>query len=697
MSDPNLTAPPDNSPPADAPPTAPDTTSTSPTPDAPPVIPPPANAPAPPVPSKDTAMHNAFMLGWGIVELKSRILKANDEIIDSGLRLASVWRAIFSRLASLQNQVFPRCSTAQTLYQPPSKESLPYLYPPEPDYANLGIRAGNAQGTAILSDFGLYDVTRRAINCLSLLYVKEDEGLIPDLIGKYQNHLVKAILDAAENPGGGGGEVPPDEGASQPEDDLTKARETLTALTKRFLDAWDGYLRENYFVGGDIPDDDLELVAYEAGHSMSSISWGITVTTVPLERQAEAATSQPNTATAGGQASDTSKKFAEAWQGVFQQQAVIRLQHQISALSSALDDAYYSQHKEVKRPEEKAVLVAPNPDLPSQAILAVKHSIDYWQRAVAWISKPENLEGLRDKEAQGSGSWSKQMRLALTEQANIWQTLMTGQQSLRAFNMESATNKIMQDVTGEIQKSLRKDFKGSVKQAEQVMKEMAQEVQQVITDVGQTAKAGLANLLGTYKRWLWIILGGIAVLFVLGIIWFLLGGSDAKLNAMTASGGTGITGLITALLGVLGLRSIKGKKEEHEAAIDKGQDNAKTMVETKAAAAGTAGASNSGGSLLTRIGDAAQETGSMVLKALERGYEQIRIELSGLGRSVAVAYPLVEFFVLTFKLESDKDFLTEIIWNGAERAEEIRQVARAAFGPLALFIIPSTSDTEDEN
>ena len=79
----------------------------------------------------------------------------------------------------------------------------------------------------------------------------------------------------------------------------------------------------------------------------------------------------------------------------------------------------------------------------------------------------------------------------------------------------------------------------------------------------------------------------------------------------------------------------------------------------------------------------------MVLKAFERGYEQIRIELDGLNRSVAVAYPLIEFFGLTFRWQSEAVFLTNIIWSGMEREVEIKRVMRAAFGPLTLFISPS--------
>ena len=155
----------------------------------------------------DTVLHGAFMLGWKIVELKCRIQIALIELDDSGLHLASVWRACFNRIAGLQNKAFPRGATAQTLYEPPSKENLPYLYPPEPDYASVGISGTDTSGATLLDNFQLYEVTRRAINCLTLLFVKEDESLIPDVVKRNQNHLVAEILKAMQNPGGGGGVV----------------------------------------------------------------------------------------------------------------------------------------------------------------------------------------------------------------------------------------------------------------------------------------------------------------------------------------------------------------------------------------------------------------------------------------------------------------------------------------------------------
>src|SRR5262245_26427521 len=123
-----------------------------------------------------TPLHNAFRLGCTLVELKCRIdvaSKQEDKDLGPSIRLSSVWRAGFGRLATLLKAAFPKAVTAGTLYEPPSKEELPYLYPPEPDYANIGITGLNQAGEAILLEFKLYEVTRRAINCLTMLYIKK--------------------------------------------------------------------------------------------------------------------------------------------------------------------------------------------------------------------------------------------------------------------------------------------------------------------------------------------------------------------------------------------------------------------------------------------------------------------------------------------------------------------------------------------
>src|SRR5262249_12134440 len=150
------------------------------------------------------------------------------------------------------------------------------------------------------------------------------------------------------------------------------------------------YLRENYCPGGQIRNNSLELIAYEAGHSMSSLCWNLLVQIVPLE---------------SGITSDPGGEITQAWNAVFSDQAVMQVQHQISALSTAMDDAYYQEHDQ--NPQTKTdVPTMANPDLPSQSIQAIKNSLDYWLAAVKWMSDPEKHKKIQNYDTDKLG-WRK--------------------------------------------------------------------------------------------------------------------------------------------------------------------------------------------------------------------------------------------------------------------------------------------------
>lgn len=638
--------------------------------------------------TNDQIIHDAFILGSQIVELKSRIQISLFDPDDFSLQTASVWRSIVNRITALQIKAFPDSSTENTLYEPPGRDSLPYLYPPSPDYGNVGIAGNNNAGEAILGNFKIYEVTRRAINCLTLLHMNPEQSLIPDVINKNKEHLITKILEAGEDKGAGGGAVQSAENTAQisdggeeanaetipkPKTRLETAIAFLTERTVKFLEAWDGYLRENYYAGGLLPDDESELVAYEAGHSMSLLSWGISLSTIQNEKEG-----------AGKDQNELRNDLITSWTTVFRDNAVIRLQHQISALSTVLDDAFYVRTS-LKRPEENAVLQIPNPDLPSQAITAVKHSIEFWQRTIKWIAGPNSEGKIRsDSPAKGT-EWSKQMRMALIEQSNIWSTLLTGQQSLRAFTLESITRQLMKEVTEKVQEKLKENFKGSLHQAETAMKEIADEVKQAISIAGKAALNGIEEMYQSYKRFL--IPAGIAIaaIFIVLVVIALMVGKEW----IGATGGAGVTGLFTLVLGSLGLTSARGTKNSHELAIKNGQEAAQTIVENKTATVQNDNAANAGNSIMSRIQGVGQEAGKMMMQAINNGYEQIKIELSGLGRSAAVSYPLIEFFTLSFTLSAEGEFLTDIIWSGKDREEELERILAAAFGNMAMFISPS--------
>ena len=278
------------------------------------------------------------------------------------------------------------------------------------------------------------------------------------------------------------------------------------------------------------------------------------------------------------------------------------------------------------------------------------------------------------------------MRSALIQQANIWQTLIVGQQNLRAFNMESVTHKLMQNLTDEIQKNLQSDFKGGLNQAQQVMKDMTKEAKEALKTVGSAATTGIEALFSSFKFILWPLAGIVLICVVLFVI--SLNSESLRSIFEGASGSTGLVGVVYAYFGY---SKVKKQKDSEKEKIQNNQETANSKVEEQSnkGAAVTANTNHNDSNFLTRMEGAAQETGKVIMDAFERGYKQIRIELSGLNQSTAVSYPLVEFFIMSFTLKSDEEFLTEIIWSGKERGEEIKRVLSAAFGPLAVFITPA--------
>jgi hypothetical protein len=606
------------------------------------------------------ALRNAFTLGWQIVELQCRLqVNVPTSSADRRLGLPGMWHSCFNRIAGITSGAFPAATTANTLYSPPAAVALPYLYPllaPEPaprvtpsgaaavlavaaprfDYADVGVAAiqhddADKKPQLILRDFQLYDVTRRAINCLTLLCTREEDSLIPDLLKDYRSDLLTQLCPTL-----------PQSGKSEEE----RARDLVAGQAVKFLEAWHGYLRQNYYTGGQIPDNNLELVAYEAGHAMSALSWELLLDTLQLEAIGTA---------------KTALAIEDAWNTTFTDQAIIHLQHEISALSSALDSAYYLERPEEKVPSDPTEVVASNPDLPSQSIQAVKNSLDYWIAAVKWISQNEGSFRNSDELV-----WRKSLRLALTEQTNVWQMLMTGQESLRGYNVETAAHKIMEDITDEIGSGLRQGFKSALQQTEQML-----------TEIKKEATVAVGNVFNFGRSACWILLGLGFFITVAGAIALI---PNLASQVGRSLGFTGVlSGIGSFLLGGYKWLGLSAFKDDATQRIQGASD---TPVVSE------------GSALLSRLEGAAQSAESAILKAFQQGYEQMRVELDSLNRSIAVTYPLVEFFGKELKLDSTVDFLTDIFWSGTKREEEVKRVIRAAFGGLSLMVDPNTSPTK---
>lgn len=651
------------------------------------------------------AIHDAFSLGWALTELTSRIqisagawnaspekdpdegdrrhlapnspgLRLNTETTQSAdptrllkeqnysFRLASIWRALFSRIITVHSEAFPKSQTTGTLYAPPGREQLPYLYPPEPDYADIGIRGVDHDNLPLLNSFGLFDVSRRAINCLTVLFVDPEESLLPTEIRATQARLVWKIRHASEptdetstpaetkptdEDGRTGAEVPsppyePDSGYTPSEEELAQAVRCLSAWAVKFLAAWQAYARESYYTGGRIENDVSELVAFESGWSLAAVSWGLAQRLSTLEQSGQTVQSE---------------QLKGVWRDMFDARAVVHVQHQISALSGVLDDKYHARNPTRRSPARSSELVMPDPEAPSQALQAVRHSLDYWQRTVDWVSGQSKTGGGTVYRAPDLDlRLSRQLRIALREQSDIWQSLMTGQQNLQAYTMQTVAHKILDDVLESMYAEVEQRLSASAHQAI------------------KHARESVDSLASTF--WPYLLAG--FVMATLGIVMVVVLAQHAPAQAGTAGIFSAIGAGIPALLGYS-----SGKKQQRIAR--NALPDPPRLPPGPATSGDAAGSSAWISTLSNRLSDLTGEASAALVKAFQNAYQQVQVEFAELNQSVAVSYPLIEYFVMSCdEIRTDFEFLEKVIWSESDRAEELKRVAEAAFGPFRLLL-----------
>ena len=693
----------------------------------------------------------------------------------------SLWRATFTRIAESHKRSFPGSSTANTYYDLPDPANIPnyqalaaspqgydastmylpyvYLHPAGgQDYGNIGIQRDNE----IPSDFKLYDAARRALNCLTLLYANPEESLIPVTVSEFQKQLVQntsnysqltvTLSNAAQaqsdpttpnQPGAPqGGEVPAGQpgtvssAASQAapsfEEQRTNALQLVSNQAVRYLETWDCYARETLYVsgGGDAEANEMQLIAYEAGRAIASLSWGITTATVPIEDAMNHALQEQGSASqAGGSLKgelqahpELKKQLEDSWRSVFDGPNITNIQRQVSALSTALDEAYYRVHTDVPRQDATDVLVQPNLDLPSQAIRTVSESLNYWERAVQVIctgdtqqqdgtssnalSTPaDNTVQSRltapQKDAQnqvstptGSPSasasgthtnsatptpaqrsaaipamtWetSSQLRLGLIQQAEAWQSLLAGHQSLRDFTTGLVTQRIWNDFSQELEQVTR----------EGLLNPVEQQLRRYVIPIA-------------------VVVG--VLLVIIGVIVFLL----VKFPSLQQSLITSFVFIVGSALGFFGTAASRVSTFFPPASNE--QPAGATAVPGNASA----------------MPSIAGLAGTALTDAFQNGYKQIQIEFDYLNHNVSVSYPLVEYFItystqlatqsnganttqtvsstVGFLIKDAYDFLIHIVWTGQERADEIGRIARAAFGPIGAFVGAQFTPSSTQN
>lgn len=615
-------------------------------------------------------------------ENSTKALTTKGQSLSTELRdniwLTSTMRENFRRIVTLHLQRFPYSDTTDTIYDinPPFPPDAPdyentdfpyqYLYPGKFDYANVGVSClwkpgtpENDRITPFVKRFKLYEVTRRAINCLTLLLSSPDEALDPAIIECFQKKLVPRVMGSPSLTTAFADEQidddqsvlvePACEDIPAPSDSQMKESiKILSSLVIRLLDAWDSFLRESFYVDIDSVNNEIELIAYEAGRSLAALTWGVSVALVPLENSILLTSDQQENAAIQAK---LTKKVRDTWVNVFNERDINSLQMQISALSKALDRL--SNNATTSAITNGNTGTITNLFTPGQAVQAVNASLEYWQRAVTQMCLPapdsKTVKPLLTPVAASAhpaqppqsqtdeaepllplhwGTSAKALRLALVKQSEVWRTLLLGQRDLHSFTTDKVTQTILNDFMQELEHASSVEFQ-------------------------RIRKRGLNSF------WIVII---VAVLVLLLVLLALFIPQIRELNSGQ------ITNPITLIVLLWG-----------------------------GAAAFVSSVMGRLGDTLSRFGPA----GTSVAQAFEQGYERILIEFDYLNHNIAVTYPLIEFFALadfTVLVEKPngetvetaiKDgytFLAYVCWTDSDRKNEIKEVARAAFGPIGAFV-----------
>ncbi len=733
-------------------------------------------------------IHDAFQMGWNIIELKSRLqlacvsstiadtpttipatklanatqthqliqrvlpnvanaqsqlLQPEVSIIQPQLAKATTprfnltalpentwstsrWRATFNCIADSHKNCFPDSSTEDTYYdlpnppdpsKPPHYQSLvtnsqgsdaasihlpySYLYPGnEKDYANVGI----PQDDQFPDKFKLYDVTRRALNCLTLLYTNPVDSLIPLTVSYYQQQLLQNIssykelaatlisntsplaqpqanpdtLDQSTASQGTGAAVEqsgtgPDTANAggptilSPEQQRTNAIQLVSNHTMRYLENWDSFAHETLYVSGSgvAQTNGMQLVSYEAGRAMSSLSWAISTATVQLED-------------AISQSEEIETLLRRAWLNVFDEPTIASLQHQISALSTAMDGAYYRVHTDVPHPNVNNAQATQNLDLPSQSIQAITYSLEYWKRAVKKIcgednhlqdsasnltsntsqavqnppqpaaqnqdtsssidtpnaagtaqsSLPSSQSGVQAQSGTSMNIAPQKQPPATTSQTKVQNNGLPGTQQ-GGTTQSSAIPKMSSQTSSQLRQALIKQTQvwQPLVLHQQSLQDftMSYVTQRIWNDFMQEFEQATSNgvfntVEKNFRRYLIPIIAGIAVLIlILGFSVFLL----LHFPGLQQSLVTTFVLVIGSVVGFFGTTAGRVRSFSSTAPAD-----ATAALESAGPIAAIAGIAGTG-----------------LIDAFQNGYHQIQTEFDYLDHNVSVTYPLVEFFV----------------------------------------------------
>ena len=635
----------------------------------------------------------------------------------------SNWRTIFNRIVSLHYQRFPKTDTTCTIYDLPvppcdTNHSYLYLYPTalkEPNYATVGVSSG-AIPSDFVTNFKLYDVARRALNGLTLLYTAPEESLIPETAKEHRWWLIQNMLHPNDHPTP---DYLEDSTPAPTPDDIQLAIIVLSGLLVRVLDGWDSFLRESFYVemDGQSKNSEVELIAYEAGRSLSLLSWSFSTVIAPLENIVASISADDLPIVE----EELMQQVCVTLQSVFGDREISHIQRQIFSLSNALDDAYYRTNPTVARMTDS--LTQTNPELPSAAIHAIKHSLNYWQRAIIMLCPSDTAEksGTPASLNEGGGGVStvvisdstgpsrfstqiarkegeplsfllpvfrwdlaKLLRKALVEQSQIWQSLILCQQNLNSFSIEKITQRLLSD--------------------------FMQQFEQAAGEAIHTSEQAVWQNISHMRGLRWLLIGSVAlvILFIVAVVFFLTFQQQQLQTALSI--------LILILGGIVGFfGSIMNRVSNWLLPI--------FSPATPTEANTPAGAASPMGDLTQHFTNLFGLAGSTVVDAFQAGYRQILAEFDDLNYAICVTDPLVEFLVgqkflllseqlraeeadvavqganakssdvekpetnfVQTELRGSYECLTKIFWTEVEREQEMQNVVRAAFGPLGALV-----------
>jgi hypothetical protein len=624
---------------------------------------------------------NAFLLGWSVAELIGRVqVPATTTAKPADARdpaatffpfiseasdvywMVSMWRVNFERVSQLTNLLFPKSSTLNTRWDPGDKQP-PYLYPPKPqddpefvDYADIG-SVQDPDGEPILPEFRLHEATRRALNSLSLLSLTADASLLPDVLTEQQQELVQAVLGVQPATDASGDPVPPSA------DSLAGAAHNITAKLLLFLHAWEGYLRESVYAAGADARSETVLMAFEAGRSMSALSWSITIDML------------------------AGKNSAEVWRKAFTDTNISRLQHQIAVMKQAAGSD--PETPSADGSDSSATESATDENVPgADALDVVMRSLDYWQRATQWMIDHHATDD----------QW-KSMRIALIEQTGIWQSLCLGEVSVASYTSPGTLQRILQDVVESFETLAAE--RGIIGASQEVANEALTLAKQAAAEAEQLA-AATANILSEARRQIWTVVFSIWPILVLGVVAIVALGAGLILFSQTGSsaGGAGsLAATLLAVVGGLGLWGTHSQTQRLIGSLNTAPTNSPAPTPAAAGAAGAAApsAATQSASLADRLGAFFGRAADTVLDDFEKGFKQIQRDLRYLSRTVAVSYPLIEYFVLDGAIVNVRDpfqFIEQIVWNQDEQKQEVMRVAYAAFGAIGSFAMAAAFNSD---